>query len=126
MSQQMNNKQTGKFNEQNNKDSPTINNLNVVIKNENINSASNININNNILVINKISPTNKILIKNKKRLDYFNNEIKKNGKQKITFLDKINNKKKLVDTIQIESYKAFNIMDEPSSNSNKNSCCIIL
>jgi len=47
MSQQMNNKQTGKFNEQNNKDSPTINNLNVVIKNENINSASNININNN-------------------------------------------------------------------------------
>ena len=122
----MNNKQTGKFNEQNNKDSPTINNLNVVIKNENINSASNININNNILVINKISPTNKILIKNKKRLDYFNNEIKKNGKQKITFLDKINNKKKLVETIEIESYKKYNIMDEPISNSNKNSCCIIL
>jgi hypothetical protein len=126
MSQQMNNKQTEKFNEQNNKNSPTINNLNVVIKNENINSASNININNNILVINKISPTDKILIKNKKRFDYFNNEIKKNGKQKITFLDKINNKKKLVETIEIESYKKYNIMDEPISNSNKNSCCIIL
>ena len=122
----MKNKQTEKFNEQNNKDSPTINNLNVVIKNENINSASNININNNILVINKISPTDKILIKNKKRFDYFNNEIKKNGKQKITFLDKINNKKKLVETIEIESYKKYNIMDEPISNSNKNSCCIIL
>ena len=122
----MKNKQTEKFNEQNNKNSPTINNLNVVIKNENINSASNININNNILVINKISPTDKILIKNKKRLDYFNNEIKKNGKQKITFLDKINNKKKLVETIEIESYKKYNIMDEPISNSNKNSCCIIL
>ena len=122
----MKNKQTEKFNEQNNKNSPTINNLNVVIKNENINSASNININNNILVINKISPTDKILIKNKKRFDYFNNEIKKNGKQKITFLDKINNKKKLVETIEIESYKKYNIMDEPISNSNKNSCCIIL
>jgi len=120
------NKQTEKFNKQNNKNSPTINNLNVVIKNENINSASNININNNILVINKISPTDKILIKNKKRFDYFNNEIKKNGKQKITFLDKINNKKKLVDTIEIESYKTYNIIDEPVSNSNKNSCCIIL
>jgi len=126
MSQQMINKQTEKFNKQNNKNSPTINNLNVVIKNENINSASNININNNILVINKISPTDKILIKNKKRFDYFNNEIKKNGKQKITFLDKINNKKKLVDTIEIESYKTYNIIDEPVSNSNKNSCCIIL
>jgi hypothetical protein len=108
----------------NHKNSQNINNVNVVIKNENINSASNININNNILVINKYSsPKNNN--KNQKRVDYFHNEIKKNGKQKITFVDKINEKKKLVDTIQIESYKAYNVIDEPLSNSSKNSCCII-
>ncbi len=59
-----------------------------------------------------------------KRIDSFGNLIKKKGKQKISFIDKIT-KKAFVDVIKIESYKAYNKMEELSHTNMQNNCCII-
>ena len=58
------------------------------------------------------------------RIDSFGNLIKKKGKQKISFIDKIT-KKTFVDVIKIESYKAYNKMEELSHTDMQNNCCII-
>lgn len=59
-----------------------------------------------------------------RRLDRLGNEIKKGGFQKISFLDKIDNKK-LVETENIESYKDYNKSDEETTSNTKSLCCII-
>lgn len=60
-----------------------------------------------------------------KRLDRYACPITKNGKQKVTFIDKIT-KTSLVEVIQIESFKDYNKMEEIRSSSNKNTCCGII
>lgn len=63
--------------------------------------------------------------KNKsKRVDSKGNEIKKKGNQKIAFLDKIS-KKRLVDTVEIESYKEYNTVEENVNSSTHHSCCSV-
>ena len=59
------------------------------------------------------------------RLDSFGNPISKNGKQKISFIDKKTNNN-LVDVIKIESYKIYNKMEELSNPNMQNNCCLIV
>ena len=59
-----------------------------------------------------------------KRIDRNGNEICKNGKQKVTFIDNISNNK-LVDIINVESFKLYNQVEEVSCLANHNSCCNI-
>ena len=62
---------------------------------------------------------------NSKRFDRKGNKICKNGKQKVTFIDKISNNK-FAKIIQIESFKEYNKMEEIKSNCvNHNGCCLI-
>ena len=100
----------------------------------NINTITNNNNSHNIYVINnyfedkknKINSVNNIPIglwKDGKRYDRNGNEIKKGGKQKLCFIDKIG-KGKLVDTIAIESFKQYNLIEEVSED-RKNTCCFI-
>ena len=100
----------------------------------NINSITNNNNSHNIYVINnyfedkknKINSVNNIPIglwKDGKRYDRNGNEIKKGGKQKLCFIDKVG-KGRLVDTIAIESFKQYNLIEEVSED-RKNSCCYI-
>ena len=96
-------------------------NINLVINNNNNTSKSKLNINNNIVLIqnNNNNNNNK---SNKKRFDHFGNLIKTNGKQKISFIDKISNKR-LQEVIDIESFKQYNILDIPIKQ--RNTCCLI-
>ena len=99
----------------------------------NINSITNNNNSHNIYVINNYFEEKKNLNNNEnfpvgkwkdgKRYDRKGIEIKKGGKQKITFIDKIG-KGKLIDTIPIESFKEYNLIEEVSDD-RKNSCCYI-
>jgi hypothetical protein len=99
----------------------------------NINSITNNNNSHNIYVINNYFEEKKNLNNNEnfpvgkwkdgKRYDRKGIEIKKGGKQKITFIDKIG-KGKLIDTIPIESFKEYNLIEEVSED-RKNSCCYI-
>ena len=99
----------------------------------NINSITNNNNSHNIYVINNYFEKKKNLNNNEnfpvgkwkdgKRYDRKGIEIKKGGKQKITFIDKIG-KGKLIDTIPIESFKEYNLIEEVSED-RKNSCCYI-
>ena len=60
-----------------------------------------------------------------RRLDSFGNPITKNGKQTISFIDKIS-QNSLVEVVKIESYKAYNKMEEISNYNNmQNNCCFI-
>ena len=59
-----------------------------------------------------------------KRVDRNGNEICKNGKQKVTFIDNISNNK-LVDIINIESFKQYNQVEEVSCLVDRNGCCNI-
>ena len=59
-----------------------------------------------------------------KRLDRFGTPIEKNGKQKVTFIDRIT-KNNFVSVIKVESFKEYNKMEEVS-NTKRNNCCIIL
>ena len=60
-----------------------------------------------------------------KRLDSSGNLITKNGKQRISFIDKIS-QNSFVEVIKIESYKAYNKMEEISNYNNmQNNCCLI-
>ncbi len=73
----------------------------------------------------KLSPDSKY--KNEScltRLDSFGNPILKNGRQKISFIDKISNNK-FVDEIKIESFKSYNKMEEISTSNMQNTCCFI-
>ena len=58
-----------------------------------------------------------------KRMDRNGNEICKNGKQKVTFIDKIT-KNNFVDIINIESFKKYNKVEEVNF-ANHNGCCLI-
>jgi len=95
------------------------------------NNQSNIKDNNNSTkkIISNNSKFNLIqnndkIIKNE-RYDKYGNLIKKNGKQKITFLDKIE-KKRIFEVIEIESFKEYNKLNDIKFNNNgKNNCCVI-
>jgi hypothetical protein len=93
-------------------------NINLVINNNNNKSNSKVNINNNIVLIQNNNNNNL----EKKRFDHFGNIIKTNGKQKISFIDKISNKR-IKEVIDIESYKQYNLLDLPVKN--RNTCCLI-
>ena len=58
-----------------------------------------------------------------KRVDRFGTPISHNGKQKVTFIDRIT-KKNFVEVIKVESFKEYNKMEEVS-NTRKNNCCLI-
>ena len=60
-----------------------------------------------------------------KRLDRFGCPITKNGKQRVTFIDKIT-KTNFVEVIKIESFKEFNKMEEIKSSNQTNTCCVII
>jgi len=82
-------------------------------------SKKNFNFNNKFLQIKNNT------INNNERYDKFGNLIKKNGNQKISFLDKIE-KKRIYEIIEIESYKEYNkINDIKFNNNGKNNCCVI-
>ena len=93
----------------------------------NIYEASNNKIfNNNKFIEKDISYNNKSIKKNNiKRKDRNGNEICKNGKQRVTFADKIKYKR-LVDIVNIQSFKQYNRIEEVSSIANYNRCCIII
>ena len=59
-----------------------------------------------------------------KRIDRNGNEICKNGNQKVTFIDNISNNK-LVDIINVESFKLYNQVEEVSCFADHNGCCNI-
>ena len=60
------------------------------------------------------------------RADIFGNPILKNGKHKISFIDKIS-ANNFVDVIQIESFKDYNKMEEISNYNNmQNNCCFVI
>ena len=102
--------------------------------NININNITNNNNSHNIYVINnyfedkknKINSLNNTKIglwKDGKRYDRNGIEIKKGGKQKLSYLDRIG-KGRLVDTIAIESFKEYNLIEEVSDH-RKNNCCFV-
>ena len=97
-------------------------NINLVINNNNNTSNSKLNINNNIVLIQNNNNNNNNNKSNKQRFDHFGNLIKTNGKQKISFIDKISNKR-LQEVIDIESFKQYNILDIPIKQ--RNTCCLI-
>ena len=59
-----------------------------------------------------------------KRVDRFGTPITRGGKQKVTFIDRIT-KNNFLEVIKVESFKAFNKMEEVSNN-RTNNCCLIL
>ena len=95
--------------------------------------------NNHNSVINKIIPENEVQsINNKKedkikenklnsnnsnlkgkRVDRFGNPIIKKGKQKVSLSNNF------AEIIKIESYKEYNKMEEVSTSSQQNNCCVI-
>ena len=74
-----------------------------------------------------IKPTERIVIqhKGKERRDRYGNLITKKGKQKVTFIDKVENKKFEV-IVNIESFKEFNKTEEFRSKHVNNGCCYIV
>ena len=62
---------------------------------------------------------------NNKRIDKFGNPIIKNGKQRVTFIDKVTTKK-FEDVIKIESYKDYNKTEEVKSKNSFNTCCFLV
>ena len=62
---------------------------------------------------------------NNKRMDKLGNPIIKKGKQKVTFIDKISNKK-FEDVIKIESFKDYNKTEEKHSKNSYNTCCLLV
>ena len=59
-----------------------------------------------------------------KRVDRFGNPIIKKGKQKVSFMDKMTSNN-FAEIIKIESYKEYNKMEEVSTSSQQNNCCVI-
>ena len=63
--------------------------------------------------------------KMKIRVDVNGNEIKKKGKHKVSFIDKVS-KHRFVHVVEIESFKEFNKEEELYVNKNhNNSCCSV-
>ena len=60
-----------------------------------------------------------------KRVDRYGNGITKNGKQKITFIDRIT-KNNIAFVIKVESFKQYNKMEEVSYNNKHNNCCFLV
>ena len=91
-----------------------------VIYSQNNNKILNLNTNHREGIFNNnINEKNKMIILNSKTLS-----TKPTNRKKVNFIDKISNKK-LVEIVNIESFKEYNIMEEPNPSS-KNNCCIIL
>ena len=86
--------------------------------NTNINNIITNNIQKNP-IINPLKNLNK-----GKRFDRNGNMIIHGGKQKVSFIDKIL-KTNFVEIINIENYKQYNKMEEPSHNKSTN-CCLLL
>ncbi len=93
----------------------------------NVNSITNNNNSYNIYVINNYFEEKKNNFnknfpiekqKDRKRYDRKGVEIKKGGKQKLTFIDKIG-KRKLIETIPIESFKEYNLIEEVNEDRKK-------
>ena len=63
-------------------------------------------------------------VKQKIRVDVNGNEIKKKGKHKVSFIDKIS-KNRFVHVVEIESFKEYNKEDEELyvNKNHSNSCC---
>ena len=81
-----------------------------------------LNLNNkhgNDIFNNNINEKNNMILSNSKTLS-----TKQTNQKRVNFIDKISNKK-LVEIVNIESFKEYNIMEDPNPSS-KNNCCIIL
>lgn len=81
-----------------------------------------LNLNNkhgNDIFNNNINEKNNMILSNSKTLS-----TKQTNQKRVNFIDKISNKK-LVDIVNIESFKEYNVMEEPISSS-KNNCCNII
>ena len=57
-----------------------------------------------------------------KRVDRYGNGITKNGKQRVTFTDRIT-KNNIAFIIKVESFKPYNKMEEVSYGNKHNNCC---
>ena len=62
---------------------------------------------------------------NHKRQDKYGNPITKKGNQKVTFIDRITNKK-FEEVIKIESFKDYNKSEEMKSKNSFNTCCLLV
>ena len=62
---------------------------------------------------------------NHKRQDKYGNPITKKGNQKVTFIDRITNKK-FEEVIKIESFKDYNKSEEMKSKNSSNTCCLLV
>ena len=60
-----------------------------------------------------------------KRVDVFGNEIIKNGKHKVTFIDKIS-KNNIAVSIKVMSFKEYNKMEKVLYDNKQNSCCLLI
>jgi hypothetical protein len=114
--------------------------FNIIFNNSNVNiqNTQNVNINNNYVVINSDDKSPIILqniisqtdgkVKPGGRVDRNGIAITKTGRKHcISFMDRINNKR-LVDLIEVESYKAYNHANSYRDNKNAScslSCCHI-
>jgi hypothetical protein len=94
--------------------------FNIIFNNSNVNiqNSDNVNINSNYVVINSEDKGVPIILQNiinqkeqkntQGRVDRNGNVIKKDGRKHcVSFMDRVNNKR-LVDMIDVESYKAYN------------------
>ena len=94
------------------------------VKNKDNDQQNNGNITTNRKTNDKLSPEKNKLDSNG-RIDRFGNKICKNGKQRVSFIDKIS-KNKINTVINVESYKKFNKMEEVSFNNQQNVCCFLI
>ena len=70
------------------------------------------------------STLSKVKTFNKRRIDRFGNMITHGGKQKVSFIDKVS-KINFTEVVNIENYKEYNKMEEPTIN-HGNGCCLLL
>ena len=102
---------------------------NLLKKTETVRIKDNDQQNNGSITTDKKINNKLILKKNKlgsnKRIDRFGNRICKNGKQRVSFIDKIS-KTNIISVINVESYKKYNKMEEVSLNNQQNYCCILI
>ena len=70
------------------------------------------------------STLTKVKTFNKRRIDRFGNMIMHGGKQKVSFIDRVS-KNNFTEVVNIENYKEYNKMEEPTNN-HGNGCCILL
>ena len=73
--------------------------------------------------IKKINSSPSFNLRKNTRYDSNGNVITHNGKQKISFLDKVSHNG-IAEVIDIDNYKEYNKVEAPSSNP-KSGCCLI-